>query len=137
MTAIEELERTQGLLASEDIAGLLARLRARGEALPMVRVAGLVAEAAQTAGFGDLVQAAAAVAGCGDGASPQDVPTLQLRVCVYRARVEVGGSPRSHRGGRYTKRGYDSPCKSVAPTPSSAVAVTGPTFMTTDPRRLA
>jgi len=71
-----ELEEAQGLLASGDISGLLRQLRAHGGALPLGEVARLVAEAARLAGFDDLAQAAAAVAGSGDGSSPRDARVL-------------------------------------------------------------
>ncbi len=66
----------QGLLASGDISGLLRYLHARGGALPLGEVARLVAEAARLAGFDDLAQAAAAVAGGGDGSSLRDARVL-------------------------------------------------------------
>src|SRR5580698_9662120 len=76
MGVTEELEKAQGLLASGDIPGLLQYLRADGEALPLGEVARLVAGAARLAGFDDLAQAAAAVAGGGDGSGPQDARAL-------------------------------------------------------------
>ena len=76
MGVTEELEKAQGLLASGDIPGLLRHLRADGEALPLGEVARLVAGAARLAGFDDLAQAAAAVAGGGDGSGTQDALAL-------------------------------------------------------------
>ena len=70
-----ELEKAQGLLASDDISGLLRYLRAGGEELPLGEVARLVAGAARLAGFDDLAQAAAAAAG-GDGAGTKDARVL-------------------------------------------------------------
>ena len=69
-------QKAQGLLASGDVSGLLAYLRADGESLPLGEVARLVAGAAQLAGFGDLAQAAAAVADGPDGSGTQDALAL-------------------------------------------------------------
>ena len=76
MGMTEELERAQDLLASGDVSGLLRHLRADGGALPLGEVARLVAGAAQLAGLDDLEQAAAAVAGGGDGPGTTDVGAL-------------------------------------------------------------
>jgi hypothetical protein len=75
MDVSESLEKAQSLLASGDVAGLLAYLRTDGEALPLGEVARLVAGAAQLAGFDDLAQAGAAVAS-GDGSGTQDALAL-------------------------------------------------------------
>ena len=76
MGVAEELEQAEGLLASGDVPGLLRHLRVHGDALPLGEVARLVAGAAQLAGFDDLAQAAAAVAGAGDGPGTQDARVL-------------------------------------------------------------
>jgi hypothetical protein len=76
MGVTEELEKAEGLLASGDIPGLLRHLRAHGEALPLGEVARLVAGAARLAGFDDLAQAAATVAGGRDGSGAQDARAL-------------------------------------------------------------
>jgi hypothetical protein len=72
----EGLREAEGLLAAGDIPGLFRLLRAGGEALPLAQVARLVAGAAQLARFDDLVQAAAMVAGDGNGSGPQDALAL-------------------------------------------------------------
>ena len=59
------------MLASGDVAGLLRYLRTDQDGLSLPEVAGLVAEAARLAQFGDLEQAAALVA-CGVGGSVGD-----------------------------------------------------------------
>jgi hypothetical protein len=76
MGVTEELEKAQGLLASGDIPGLLRHLRVRGRALPLGEVARLVAGAARLAEFGDLAQAAAAVAENEDGSGAENARTL-------------------------------------------------------------
>ncbi len=76
MGVAEELEQAEGLLASGDVPGLLRHLRVHGDALPLGEVARLVAGAAQLAGFDDLAQAAAAVAGAGDGPGTQAARVL-------------------------------------------------------------
>ena len=71
MHVIEELEEAQNLLASGDVPGLLRHLRVHGEALSLVEVAGLMAQAARDAEFDDLAEAASAVAEGGESEDPR------------------------------------------------------------------
>jgi hypothetical protein len=68
-------EEARGLLASGDVPGLLRLLRTGGGELPLGQVVQLVAGAAQIAGFDDLAQAAAAVAG-GDCSGTREAQAL-------------------------------------------------------------
>src|ERR1700683_2469628 len=71
----EQLEEAHDLLGSGDVAGLLRLLRTGGGELPLGQVVQLVAGAAQIAGFDDLAQAAAAVAG-GDCSGTREAQAL-------------------------------------------------------------
>jgi tetratricopeptide (TPR) repeat protein len=71
----EQLERAHDLLGSGDVPGLLRLLRTGGGELPLGQVVQMVAGAAQIAGFDDLVQAAAAVAG-GDCSGTREAQAL-------------------------------------------------------------
>jgi hypothetical protein len=89
----EELEQAEGLLASGDVPGLMRHLRAHGEALPLDEVARLVAGAARLAGFDDLAQAAAAVAGSGSGLQDARVLYDFGYACIERGAAHLAVRP--------------------------------------------